>query len=178
MFRYALILGVIAALSAAVLAFTYELTKGPIAEETRKDFLAGLLVVLPEGFDNEPDQDTIDVEGTKAYIARKNGDYLGFAIQTSSRKGYSGEISVLVGISNNEIYNVTVIKHSETPGLGDKITNPEWLASFKGAAMDKVLKVKPDGGDIDGFSGATISPRAVCEAVTQAQGLYKAMFAE
>ena len=84
-------------------------------------------------------------------------------------RGYTGEIAVLVGAYNdNKINDVTIIKHAETPGLGDKITGAGWLAAFKGRPLGTAFRVTNDGGDIDSFSGATISPRAVSEAVTTA----------
>jgi Na+-transporting NADH:ubiquinone oxidoreductase subunit C len=65
--------------------------------------------------------------------------------------------------------------HGETPGLGGEITNPGWLASFKGkSAFDdnmeprlQVIKGQVDARDesakyqIDGLSGATLTTRGV-----------------
>jgi electron transport complex protein RnfG len=166
--RYALVLGLIATISAGVLAATNAVTAEPIKEAYRQDFLKGLVAVLPE-FDNSPDTEVLDIQGYTVYVAKKGGETVGYAVQTSSMRGYSGEIGVLVGADNaGKISGVTVLKHAETPGLGDKITGAAWLQSFVGGALGDTYAVKKDGGDIDSFSGATISPRAVSEAVTSA----------
>ena len=66
---------------------------------------------------------------------------------------------------------VRVIKHTETPGLGDKIepAKGEWIHSFEGKALGnppaEKFAVKKDGGVFDQFAGATITPRAVVKSV-------------
>lgn len=68
-------------------------------------------------------------------------------------------------------------EHHETPGLGDKIELriSDWITHFSGkrieGATDPHFAVKKDGGDFDQFTGATITPRAVVNAVKRA-GLY------
>jgi electron transport complex protein RnfG len=66
---------------------------------------------------------------------------------------------------------VRVLKHSETPGLGDKIepAKDDGIHAFDGKSLgdpaaDK-WAVKKDGGVFDQFAGATITPRAVVRAV-------------
>ncbi|MPN28268.1 Electron transport complex subunit RsxG [bioreactor metagenome] len=70
-----------------------------------------------------------------------------------------------------------VTQHKETPGLGDKIERrlSDWITGFSGKKIqsdnDSHWAVKKDGGDFDQFTGATITPRAVVNAVKRA-GLY------
>lgn len=166
--RYALVLGIITVVAATVLAGVYNVTKDPIAEAVRQDFLTGLRVVLPP-FDNAPDEDLYMADNTTIYVAKMGGEVVGYACEGVSRSGYGGPITVIVGATpEGAIYSVTVVSHTETPGLGDKIKNPDFLAGFKGESLAKKFSVQKDGGDIDQFSGATISPRAVCEAVNTA----------
>jgi electron transport complex protein RnfG len=73
---------------------------------------------------------------------------------------------------------VRVLKHSETPGLGDKIEvkKDPWVKSFDGKSLadptpDK-WAVKKDGGIFDQFAGATITPRAVVKAVKGGMDFY------
>ncbi|MGE4319117.1 MAG: RnfABCDGE type electron transport complex subunit G [Deferribacterales bacterium] len=163
-----IVLTLISALSAFILAGVNELTDAKIKEAYRKDFLKGLTEVLP-GFDNEPDREVKEYNGNKIYIGRKNGEIIGYAVQSRSAKGYAGDIVVLVGVdTKGKILGIEIIKHAETPGLGNKIENPEWKDSFKNKDVRSNIHVKKDGGEIDSFSGATISPRAVCEAVRDA----------
>jgi electron transport complex protein RnfG len=64
---------------------------------------------------------------------------------------------------------VRVIKHKETPGLGDYIDvkKSPWIHQFEGKTLQTRWKVKKDGGDIDAMAGATITARAVTEAVAR-----------
>jgi electron transport complex protein RnfG len=143
-------------------------TKDRIAEAYRQDFLKGLKVVLPN-FDNEPDKEFKELDGRKIYIGRKGGEIFGYAVRSVSAKGYSGSIAVLVGVDTaGKILGIEILQHAETPGLGDKIEDKIWKDTFTGLDKDSNIAVKKDGGNIDGFSGATISPRAVCEAVNAA----------
>ncbi len=169
--RYALVLGLITVISAAILAYSHELTKDRIKEAVRRDFLAGLNAVLPE-FDNQPDMDVINTDNATVYVARRGGDVVGYAVEAVSKKGYGGEITVVVGARPDAtIHGVTVVRHSETPGLGDKIKLPSFTDLFIGGSVADKYAVKQDGGGIDSFSGATISPRAVCEAVNIADAV-------
>jgi electron transport complex protein RnfG len=163
--KMVIVLTVITAISALILATVHSGTKERIAEEYRKDFLKGLKVVLP-GFDNEPDMDFKEMKGKKIYIGRKGGKVLGYAVRSTSAKGYSGDISMLLGVDPaGKILGVEILKHAETPGLGNKIEDKAWKDKFVGLTKSSNIAVKKDGGNIDEFSGATISPRAVCEAV-------------
>ena len=71
----------------------------------------------------------------------------------------------------SEIITTRVIKHQETPGLGDYIDiekNP-WIDIFNETSLKKPVErlwaVKKDNGDFDYISGATITPRAVIKAL-------------
>ena len=163
-----IVLTLISALSALILSGVNEFTSEKIKAAYRQDFLKGLTSVLP-AYDNEPDVEYKDFDGNRIYIARKGGQVVGYAVQTVSHKGYAGDIVVLVGADTaGKITGIEMIKHAETPGLGSRIESPEWRDTFKGMTADSKISVKKDGGDIDSFSGATISPRAVCEAVSNA----------
>jgi len=77
-----------------------------------------------------------------------------------------------------------VIKHQETPGLGDKIESAKsrWIDDFAGKSLSSPppaqWAVKKDGGVFDQFAGATITPRAVVKAVRQGLEFYTAHRAE
>ena len=164
-FKMVIVLTIITTISALILATVHSGTKDRIAEEYRQDFLKGLKVVLP-GFDNEPDIDFKEMKDKKIYIGKKGDETFGYAVQAVSPKGYSGDISVLVGVdTEGKILGIEILKHAETPGLGNKIEAKPWKDTFLGLDKDSNIAVRKDGGNIDDFSGATISPRAVCEAV-------------
>ena len=87
-------------------------------------------------------------------------------IRATTPKGYSGDITLLIAIAddNRTLRGVRVLAHKETPGLGDKIETriDPWIHGFAGKTLANTrFAVKKDGGDFDAFSGATITPRAV-----------------
>ena len=75
---------------------------------------------------------------------------------------------------DGRIGGVRVVTHKETPGLGDyiEIAKNKWINIFAGNSLenrhDKDWKVKKDGGVYDYMAGATITPRAVINAVHKA----------
>ena len=169
--------GVVALVASAALVFANALTQGPIAEAEARDLQASLAQVLPAGFaDNDLLKDTMelaDADGTKklVYLAKKNGSVAGAVFRNSAR-GYSGDIVVLMGVdAEGRTLGVRVVKHTETPGLGDKIelAKAKWILSFDGKSLANLpvekWAVKKDGGVFDQFAGATITPRAVVKAV-------------
>lgn len=103
----------------------------------------------------------------------KSGEQLsGFVFKQETDKGYNGVITLWIGVNREgKVLGVRVIKHKETPGLGDKIEPAisDWIHTFKGTSLsdpaEKDWTVKKDGGAFDQFSGATITPRAVVSAV-------------
>jgi len=174
--RLILVLVLICLAAALALSQVYSFTKGPIENALREERLRAIRTVLP-AYDNEPDRDVVSVvtgvddEGAEIvadyYIGRSGGDIVGIAFEASSSAGYSGDIDLMVGVDpEGVITGVEVISHAETPGLGSKITESWFLDIFPGRNLeDTHWAVKKDGGDIDQITGATISPRAVVEAV-------------
>ncbi|UJF24282.1 RnfABCDGE type electron transport complex subunit G [Suttonella sp. R2A3] len=91
-------------------------------------------------------------------------------IKATTGKGYSGDITLLIGIEadNQTLLGVRTLAHKETPGLGDKIEArlSPWILAFDGRSLkDTRFSVRKDGGDFDAFTGATITPRAVTNLV-------------
>ncbi len=155
----------------------YALTKEPIAKAERLEMLLALKSVMPD-YDNEPDKEIRKINGREFFIGKKDGKIVGYAYKASSPNGYSGKIDLMVGILPDGAMNgLIILKHAETPGLGQKIENISWLSKViwvwegnrrtdtRRNLTNTKWKVKKDGGDIDQISGATISPRAVVEGV-------------
>ncbi|MFO7705024.1 MAG: FMN-binding protein, partial [Halopseudomonas sp.] len=67
-----------------------------------------------------------------------------------------------------------------TPGLGDKVqlNKSTWVLDFNGTSLSMPAPenwgVRKDGGDFDQFTGATITPRAVVQAVYRALQYFEA----
>ena len=112
---------------------------------------------------------------TQAYLASLNGEPAAIIMQANAPDGYSGTISMLIGImADGTLSGVRVIQHKETPGLGDAIelAKSAWITQFNGKSLNNPSErgwaVKKDHGDFDQFAGATITPRAVVAAVHKA----------
>jgi Na+-translocating ferredoxin:NAD+ oxidoreductase subunit G len=185
--KNSLLLGIFAVTTAGVLAFTQLMTSDRIAKAERAAQQKALLEILAsEAHDNDLLNDTIPVPQQaanllgitdnqhKIFLARNQDKVTAIIVPVIAPDGYSGDIEMIVGVkSNGDILGVRVLKHKETPGLGDKIDlkKSQWILSFNGKnltqpALDK-WKVKKDGGDFDQFAGATITPRAVVKKVKQ-----------
>lgn len=177
MARLIIVLTAICLVAAVALARVYDITKGPIAEQERLRTVNALKAVLP-AFNNDIDRDAVEVVvgkdkkskdiKIKFYKGKMDDARIGTAFQVIAPDGYAGDIAILIGVTpEGKISGIEIISHKETPGLGNKIIKKEWRNQFKGGSLEDGprLAVKKDGGEIDQFSGATISPRAVVNAV-------------
>jgi electron transport complex protein RnfG len=177
LFKLTIVLTIICSLAATALALVYNITKDPIAYQQRLKKLKAIKAVQPN-YDNEPDQDFVDLttdEGadgngnlTRFYITKKGGTPTGVVFMVSA-VGYGGTIDLMVGLSpEGTITGVQVLKHTETPGLGAKITEEKFLQQFTAKNVQNTnWSLKKEGGDIDQISGATISPQAVVKALNR-----------
>ena len=179
-------LGIVALLSSAALALANHATHDDIVKAQENDLQASLAQVLPKGFaDNDLLKDTVQIAGLDGtpviiYRTRQSGRINGAVFQVSDR-GYAGEIAVLIGLdAKGRLLGARVIKHRETPGLGDKIeaAKSDWIHVFEGKSLQSPAPdqwaVKKDGGVIDQLAGATITPRAVVKAVKGGLEFYDA----
>ena len=81
--------------------------------------------------------------------------------------GYGGAIDILLGIeSDGRLRGIRIISQQETPGLGAKIIESQFLDQFAGLSVNEIA-LSRDGGSVDAITGATISSRAVVEAVEE-----------
>ncbi len=174
--RLILVLTLITVGAGLVLSLVESATREPIAEQRRLETLRALQAVMPP-VDNSPDADTVDLLVGKDkrgrdvkrtfFRGRQNGALSGVAFKVVAPDGYSGNIDIMVGVDPDGVVSgIEILTHAETPGLGDKITFPEYKQGFVGKSLDNAdWRVKKDGGEFDQITGATISPRAVVGAV-------------
>ena len=174
----------------AFVSFTQQQTQDRIAENERKILLRNLYALLPaDKLDNDIAQDVIEVTaspllGTKTttpvYRARLAGEPVAVIFNSVAPDGYSGNIHLLVGVfAEGSLAGVRVVKHAETPGLGDaiEIRKSDWILGFDGRSLTdpepEMWKVKRDGGAFDQLTGATITPRAIVKAVKNTLEYYQ-----
>ncbi len=172
-------LTIIAVLSAFVLASVYKLTEKPIQEAKDQRELEAISQVV-EAFDNNPFAEKMIIttpdkkHRLELFPARKNGSINSFAIKTYSNSGFGGRMELIVGFYiDGSIKSFKIIEHHETPGLGSKADEPKFKNQFDGFNPGKhKFKVRQDGGDIDGITAATITSRAVIDAIQRAIDAY------
>lgn len=167
-----IVLTLIALVSAAALAFTYDRTAPILAEQARQRQIAAIAEVVPE-FDNVPTDEAYSADGhpgVELYPATRGGTRVGTAVRAVSPDGYGGNIAVMVGFDDEgRITGTTVLSHTETPGLGARVTEDEFREQFVGAEPGAdAVEVVQDGGTIDALTAATITSRAFCDAVQRA----------
>lgn len=174
-------LGFVAVIGTSLLTGVDALTADRIAAQERRVILEQLGQIIPREYDNSLLEDRIVLSDENhfpkgqlvtAYRARLNNQPVAVVLKFNAVNGYNGNISLLAGINfDGTLRGVRVISHKETPGLGDaiEIEKSNWINIFEGKSLKKpeppLWTVKRDGGSFDQFTGATITPRAVVDAV-------------
>jgi electron transport complex protein RnfG len=180
--KMVLALFLVSAIASTSLGIIYALTKETISEARKLQKQNAIETVLPD-FDNDPlekiEKRSVDGDTLYFYMAQEKGEWIGTAVETFTNKGFSGKFKLMVSFTpDGKIYDISVLEHHETPGLGDKIekeksldksTGKSWSSQFEGKDPAEFrLAVKKDGGDVDAITAATISSRAFCDAVQRA----------
>ena len=164
-------LTIISAICAAVLALVNSKTKDRIASLTAEKTANAAKAVLPsdvKATDIRPDPANPGLTVMIGYADAAKSKVLGYAVPGTSPKGYGGEIRLMVGLTAaRKVISYQVLAANETPGLGAKLGDAAFTKQF-GGKDGPSLKVKKDGGEIDAITGATITSRAVCEAIADA----------
>ncbi|HIJ73011.1 MAG TPA: FMN-binding protein [Candidatus Hydrogenedentes bacterium] len=195
-------LGLVAMSSGFLIVSVYQLTKERIAHNERRALEKAIFEVLPDAVDRA--SFAVEENGFRRLEADEpfvetvyagygdNGALVGVAIEAKGQ-GYQDVIRVLYGYSPSKqcLTGMKVLQCTDTPGLGDRIREPEFRANFEGldvrltedgarllheietvkgggkakaGSTDGVSQATPDWR-IDGVSGATISSRAVGDMV-------------
>lgn len=188
--RSAIRLFLFAVVATALLSATYQLSHPRIEASLAAEKMKFINEVLPpDRYDNDLLTDTRTLPATPelgqksesiVYRARKNGVPTAVVLEAIAPDGYAGNIRLVMGITlQGEITGVRVVAHQETPGLGDYIDPRKdknkirpWISQFTGLfapeVSDEEWRVKKEKGRFDQRAGATVSPRAVINAVHRA----------
>lgn len=179
-----MILTVLAAACTALVAFTFQATRGRIAANEQAYLEQSLKPVL-DGieYDGQLSNSTLVIaaphelpgnEPATVYRVYADNRPVAALFVVTARDGYSGPIELLIGIDANGVINrARVLKHRETPGLGDQIesSKSDWIEQFNKSSLTRPSEnrwsIRPDGGDFDTLTGASITPRAVVNAVKE-----------
>jgi electron transport complex protein RnfG len=173
-----------------LMALTYRSTRDIIAASEEEEKMKLVNEVLPAAeYDNALLADYVELgpqpaigldQPSRLYRAWKDLEPVALVFDTVAPDGYSGRIRLLVAVrQNGTVAGVRVTQHRETPGLGDYIDirkdknrKRPWITQFDGLGFDGVppeqWRVRKDGGVFDQVTGATVSARAVANAVGRA----------
>ncbi|MEW6991442.1 electron transport complex subunit RsxG [Colwelliaceae bacterium 6441] len=178
--KNAKLLALFAIACTALIGLVDFLTKDKIIEQQQQQLISTLAnIIEPDTHDNLMTQSCVMINDQllgelpqKAYLATNKNTPVAAAITTTAPDGYNGNILLIVAITTDgTVSGVRTIKHQETPGLGDKIEirKSAWILDFTDKKIleekDARWAVAKDGGMFDQFTGATITPRAVVNAV-------------
>ena len=188
MLKEAGILFAITLIAGIMLGFVYELTKEPIRIQREKAIQEACMAVFPgvEGMefhaleggaaaqDGVPESelaaDGVSI-GTIYEAVDREGAFRGYVVETASSRGYGGNIVLYVGIATDKtVTGVAVLDISETVGLGmeaSKVLTPQ----FAGRQVQQFAYTKTGSrtdAEVDAISGATITTKAVVNAVNGA----------
>lgn len=174
--RLVLVLTLICAVAAGVLSMVDGFTQPRIAARAEEALKQALSFSLPGTERFEPDRSALDaVKGitpgvTEIYRGFNGQELTGFVFVVGAA-GYSSTIQQMVGINfNGEVQRVIVLSQAETPGLGTKVAEAEFIdqPAIRQGKAGQPLAVDRDGGNVQAATGATISSRAAVRGINQA----------
>ncbi|BAS29245.1 FMN-binding protein [Limnochorda pilosa] len=171
--RMIVVLGLVSLLSGAVLAVFYGWMNPRIeAQRLKAQFEVGFKQVFPEAADFqpvEPEKPLPDAVEEPVYEALDAGGNVLGVVYNVMGQGSQGLVKLAVGLEPKEgqVAGVAVLEHTETAGLGSRIEEPSFRDQFRGKSVVDAFQV---GKDVDGITGATVSSRAVANAVGRTAG--------
>ena len=151
---------------AFLLAFTHQITQETI-KSNQRNYEERVLREMVNGAEVE--------KSISGYNVFRNETQVGTIEPFMTRRGYNGEIDLLIALTmksstqDREIISVRVTYHEETPGIGDKIEPnvSSWIHQFAGKSTLYTNWTLSPKGDVDAISGATITSRAVTNAIAE-----------
>lgn len=165
-----LVLAVICLVVTAVLAFTYSAANPVIEKNAKAAADQARTEVLPEGDAFTPYDGKLATGVTECYMADNKA---GMAV-TATASSFGGTLTTMVGIdAEGKIVGVKVTGHSDTPGLGTKVTDDaEYLSQYNGLTEVNQDHIKNDP-QVTHITGATISSQGVYQCIVEALQQYQ-----
>ncbi len=165
-----------------VLALLNKITAEPIRQASIQAKVQTVQKLMPT-FDNKPYEERFafllqgERDSIMVYPITLKDRLQGYVIESYTKKGFSGEISIMMGLDTlGMLKDYAVLETRETPGLGSKIE--QWFHSANRSIGIRLmknfplqtkmpLKVRQDGGEVDAITAATISSRAFLDALNR-----------
>ena len=114
-----------------------------------------------------------EINGEKVYLLEENGDVQAYAFPIDG-SGLWGSIEGYAGISADysTLLGIEFTSHSETPGLGGRISEDWFKEQFRGIDLEGVedeyiIYTPASGGNVDAITGATLTSQSVREFVNE-----------
>lgn len=173
------------------LGYVYDLTKEPIAIMEENTKLAAYRSVFPEA-ESFGDMEPETFSSTAAAVAGNgcdvdsavnaldaSGNVMGYVINVTTHEGYGGDITVSMGIDNaGTVKGVEMLKIGETAGLGMKAKDSKFRDQFANKTVSQFAYTKTGATadfEVDAISGATITTKAVVNAVNTGLAFYESL---
>ena len=143
------------------MAVVNSITKDKIAAINAEKTAAAMAEVMPSSA-----YDKVEYTGSDSTVSAIYKADSGYVVEVAPQ-GFGGEIDMVVGIdADGTITGVSIIKMSETSGLGSRAKSEDWfLEQYAGKTTGDTLVVKDN---IDALSGATVTSKAVTSGVNSA----------
>ena len=165
MAQLVLVLFAISAITALLLGLVNSITADAIAANQQAKIEKAMNEVLPASAYTDVTEAYNGGDATVTSIYQADGE--GYVVQVSPAGSFSGTLSVMVGVtSDGACSGISIVKTSETSGLGANASKDYFREQFQG--LTGTASVTKDGGTIEALTGATITSRAVCNAVNSA----------
>lgn len=159
---------------ACLLAGTQTVMMPQIEKNEAAELMDAIQLVVPAA-DPDAKPEELEIESCDVYrCLDENGDLAGWAV-VNEGGGFIDKIRLVVGLTpdGGEVIGIKVVKHLETPGLGNKIETKGqenfYPLQYEGKATDKPFKlVKGEPSqpyEIQGITGATYSSQYVMDIV-------------
>ncbi|MCH5325306.1 MAG: FMN-binding protein [Eubacterium sp.] len=177
-----LVLSVICTLVCALLIVTYNLTYVDTSGIITDDLMAACVSATGEAnyqliTDREAaGLDSDEFEAVNKIIKNTDNDTFLFEVITD---GYAADgIDAVVAMNADGSVNaVAIVALGETPGLGTKINDDEFLAEFSGFSSDITISKNPPAAnnEVQAMTGATYSSRGLAKAINTAIAAYQTL---
>ncbi len=166
---------VIGVLSGIILSGVFHAADPLIQANREKELKEAIFLVLPEAKDYRTVEKTIGKEKFTVYIGvDAAGEPVGVAFKADGG-GFQGNIAIMVGMGLDylKLKGIKVLEQLETPGLGNRISEPAFEGQFKGVdvkpKIEYIKNRKPEKpNQIQAITGATISSNAVVTNINNA----------
>lgn len=152
--RFSLVLFLICSVAAGFLALAFRIAEPRIIEQRRLEEKRAIEEVLPQAAETI---EKVQGEDLVFYKARDSEGNLFAYVFIAEARGYSSGIRTVASLSSSgNIIAIKILEHRETPGIGTRIEEDEFISRFKDKDINE---------EFDTITGATISSRAVIDSI-------------